>query len=177
MALDPEELKKRRQQRQEARQQLQKKLRIRLGIAVGAVITGIAVVVCVMMAIALLGKDKAPSETTQTETMTQVEASTEQTQASTKEPASTVIHLAAAGDLNVTQAVVDAGGGEYDYPNMLLDVAPVLAQADITAVNFEGSLFGTPYGEDRSAPQGLMESLSAAGVDLIQLANSYSIYI
>ena len=176
MALDPEELKKRRQQRQEARQQRQKQLRIRLGIAAGAVITGVAVIVCVMMVVALLGKNKAPSESTQPTQTDSATGSTEQTETPVKDAATTVIHLAAAGDLNVTQAVVDAGGPEYDYTGMLLDVAPVLAQADITAVNFEGSLFGTPYGEDRSAPQGLMDSLSAAGVDLIQLANSYSIY-
>lgn len=176
MAIDPEELKKRRQARQEARQRQQarqKSLFIKLGIA------GVAVIACVVMIFVLTRKPKTPPQSippTQTDTASQTQQTQEQTTAATEESATTVIHLAAAGDLNVTQKVVDSGGPDYDYTDTLLDVAPVLAQADITAVNFEGCLFGAPYGEDRSAPQGLMQSLSAAGVDLIQLANSYSIY-
>ena len=43
-------------------------------------------------------------------------------------------------------------------------------------VNLEGNLCGAPYGtETASAPQGLMDALDNAGVDLVQLANSYSI--
>jgi len=43
-------------------------------------------------------------------------------------------------------------------------------------VNLEGNLCGAPYGSgSASAPQGLAEALGDAGVDLIQLANSYSI--
>ena len=85
----------------------------------------------------------------------------------------TVIHLAAAGDLNVTKKVVGLGG---DYTDTFLDVAPILAQADITALNFEGGLYGEPYGEDASAPPTLPAALKNAGVDVVQLANSYAIY-
>lgn len=88
----------------------------------------------------------------------------------------TVIHLVAAGDVNVTDSVVVSGGLEYDYTNTLLDVAHLLAEGDITVVNFEGNLCGAPYGStSRSAPQTLAEALSRAGVDLVQLANSYAI--
>jgi len=43
-------------------------------------------------------------------------------------------------------------------------------------VNFEGNLCGAPYGTNSgSAPQSLAQMLERCGVDLIQLANSYSI--
>ena len=85
----------------------------------------------------------------------------------------TVIHLAAAGDLNVTKKTVGLGG---DYTNTFIDVASILAQADLAALNFEGGLYGEPYGEEASAPESMVQALKNAGVDLIQLANSYSIY-
>ena len=88
----------------------------------------------------------------------------------------TVIHLVAAGDVNVTDAVVTSGGPEYDYKKTFLDVAHLLAEGDITVVNFEGNLCGGPYGSTSgSAPQALAEMLQRSGVDLVQLANSYSI--
>ena len=88
----------------------------------------------------------------------------------------TVIHLVAAGDVNVTDAIVASGGAEYDYTNTFLDVAHLLADGDITVLNFEGNLCGMPYGSaTSSAPQSMVQALSRAGVDLVQLANSYSI--
>lgn len=94
-------------------------------------------------------------------------------------PASeTVIELAFAGDLNVTDKVVAAGAsdGSYDYTEVFKDVLPLLADADQTVLNFEGNLCGTPYGsENTSAPPELMNALAAAGVDLLQVANSCTI--
>ena len=90
----------------------------------------------------------------------------------------TVIHVAAAGDLNINDATVSAGkkGGNYDYTNVFMDVAPVFANADLALLNFEGNLVGAPYGtENVSAPQALAEALDAMGVDLVQAANSYSV--
>ena len=88
----------------------------------------------------------------------------------------TVIQLVAAGDVNVSDNIVGSGGVEYNYAETFLDVAHLLAEGDITVVNFEGNLNGSPYGSaSHSAPQSLMEELSHSGVDLVQLANSYSI--
>ena len=90
----------------------------------------------------------------------------------------TVIHLAAAGDLNINDATVSAGrkSGGYDYTDVFMDVAPVLANADLAVLNFEGNLVGSPYGSDStSAPQELVEALDAIGVDLVQMANSFSV--
>lgn len=96
-----------------------------------------------------------------------------------KEPAgngaTTTIHFAAAGDLNITDAVVESGGSRYDYEKVFMDVAHLLADADVAALNFEGNVCGEPYGAD-SAPQSLLQALDAAGVDLLQLANSFSIH-
>ena len=148
MSLDPEELKKRRAQRKK------KKLLLWLRIGVAALVLAACAVT-----IWLLARPKKPSES------------------EINDPANqTVIRLAAAGDLNVTQTVVEAGGLNYDYTALLMDVLPLLGDADITALNFEGNLYGEPYGTDRSAPQSLMTALKRAGVDYIQLANSYSIY-
>ena len=90
----------------------------------------------------------------------------------------TFIELAFAGDLNVTDKVVAAGKTEtgYDYGPVLQDVLPLLADADVTVLNFEGNLCGPDYGTaTSSAPQELMEDLAAAGVDLVQVANSCTI--
>ena len=93
----------------------------------------------------------------------------------------TTIHIKAVGDLNVTDKVVASGkarlGEYYDYTAAFMDVAPLLSDADLTLMNFEGNLVGPPYGtETASAPQELVEALDAAGVDILQMANSYSIY-
>lgn len=88
----------------------------------------------------------------------------------------TVIQLVAAGDLNINDAVVAAGGQEYNYTDTFMDVSHLLAAGDITVLNFEGNLCGAPYGTaTSSAPQALIEALSKCGVDMLQLANSYSI--
>lgn len=163
MAIDPAEFKKRRMLRQQKRQEQERKRRtlmIRLGIAGGVIVACAAVI--------LLLSRPAPEEKPQ-----EVISAT-QPQAPQEEL--TVIHFAAAGDLNITDRVVSAGGGNYDFTNTFLDIAHILADADLTAVNLEGNLCGAPYGTKTvSAPQQLMDALSAAGVDAVQLANSYSI--
>ena len=158
MALDPEELKKQRAERKLQREKKRKQTIAKLIVA-GCILL-VSVVAILVVVLRQGANTSKPKETDPTETA----------------PATTVVHLAAVGDLNITERVINSGSGDYDYADVLLDVAPILAQADITAVNFEGSLFGAPYGTDRSAPQGLAQSLANAGVDLVQLANSYSIY-
>lgn len=90
----------------------------------------------------------------------------------------TVIELAFAGDLNITDKVVRAGATDsgYQYSQIFQDILPLLAGADQTVLNFEGNLCGVPYGsENASAPPELLEALAAAGVDLLQVANSCTI--
>ncbi len=166
MELNPEEFRRRRQHLKHKREMARRKMLLRLGIAGGALVLCVAVV----LTIVLIGNHNSsvaapPTEPTPTE-------------APATEPAipPTVIHFAAAGDLNVTQKVVESGGGQYDYTGTFMDVAHLLADADLAAVNLEGNLAGAPYGSNASAPQELMEALHSAGVDMVQLANSYSIH-
>lgn len=161
MALDPEEMKKRRalrQQQRQKKQQQNRKSALKLAIA------GVAVVLCAVLVfvIAGSGREKKPAEIQPSESQPRQEPTT--------------ITLTVAGDLNITENVVNAGGVNYDFTNAFLDVAHLLADGDITVINLEGNLCGAPYGIDRSAPQGMMEALKRAGVDFVQLANSYSIY-
>ena len=100
----------------------------------------------------------------------------EATTVATEPPEDTVIHFVAGGDVNVTDKVIAAGGRDQDYTGMLMDVLPILANGDLTAVNFEGNVCGEPYGSQlHSAPQQLLSALRNAGVDVLQTANSQSI--
>lgn len=88
----------------------------------------------------------------------------------------TVIHLAAGGDLNITDDVVNAADSRGSFQNAFMDVLPLLSNADLSILNFEGNFYGEPYGsESRSAPSSLAKALAFAGVDILQLANSCSV--
>ena len=155
MALEPEELRRRQQERavHRARRKARKRKMI-LYLAAAVVILLACGFLIIRVAQQGANRSTEPEETLP----------------------STVIHLAAAGDLNVTDGVVSAGGPDHDYTEAFLDIAHLLADADLTVLNFEGNLCGAPYGASTgSAPQGLVESLRNAGVDMLQLANSFSI--
>ena len=164
MSIDPEELKKRRAQRQAQRAARKKKMWTRIAIAAAVL------VLCGILLFVLLSRGQdAPSADA---AATQEDLSQEETGPSNI----TTIHVALAGDVNITDKVVASGGSDYDYTEMFLDVAHILAEADLTAVNLEGNLSGAPYGSSSaSAPQQMADALRRAGVDLVQLANSYSI--
>ena len=170
MAIDPEEMKRRRllrQQQREQKQQQSRKLFLRLGVA------GAILLVCGILILTIRPASEKTSP--QESTASTQESSTGETAVMEQQP-TTVIHLAAAGDLNITDGVVASGGAGYDYTKVFQDVAPLLADADISLLNLEGNLYGEPYGtQSRSAPQKLMEALANAGLDCVQLANSYSI--
>ncbi len=174
VALDPEEFKKRRQQRQQQRQAESKKLKLRLYIA-GAVLLLCAIFIIGFAASSNPAPAETPETTVPTEPPAEQVTSEAVTQPEETQPPSTVIHFAAAGDLNVTEQVVTSGDAGYDYTDTFLDVAYLLAEADLSSVNFEGNLCGAPYGSTASAPQSMALALKNAGVDMVQLANSYSI--
>ncbi len=166
MLPNPEEMKRLRKEKAEQRAQKQKRsLRLRI------IAAGVVLLACGVLIFSLSRKQPQGdlSETSQ---------QTEQTQATTQEatkPATTTIHYVAVGDLNVNDATVAAGGTSYVYTNAFMDVAPLLADADIASVNFEGNLCGEPYGSSFSAPLSMAAALQKAGIDLVQMANSYSI--
>ena len=117
------------------------------------------------------------AQPTVAETVKPTEEETKATRPIDKDPITT-IHIKAAGDLNVTTKVVDSGlaVSGYDYSPVFKDVSAILADADLTVMNFEGNVCGEPYGsETTSAPVQLLHALRGCGVDLLQMANSCAI--
>lgn len=179
MASDNENLNNRRLQREKLRQQrLARQRKIITGlIAAGVVLLGCGILIFTMT------RERSTGETAinmSIQTTEPVTTTASQTTGETEPalPKETVIRIAAAGDFNVTDKTVAAGyqNGVYDYTDVFKDVLPLLADADLTVMNFEGTLCGQPYGgEDASAPQQMAEALRNAGVDLLQAANSCSI--
>ncbi len=182
MALNPEEMNRRRERREAQRKQ-QEKERRRLKLTLIA-----ACVVLVLCGFAIFSIARGASraranvsanvaavpETTAPTVQTETTAATE----SRNTPTNTVIHLRAAGDLNVTNAVVQSGlsVNGFDFTDAIMDVAAELACGDVTVLNLEGNICGEPYGTiSASAPRELVTALRNAGVDLVQLANSYTV--
>ena len=90
----------------------------------------------------------------------------------------TVIHISVGGDLNVTDTVLENAAHEngYDFSQTFLDVAPLLSNADLALLNFEGNLGGGSYGtKTGAAPLELAKAVKAIGVDVVQTANSAAI--
>ena len=129
-------------------------------------------VLCVVL---LRSCDQTPNASTSQPSATQLPQATEP---SAPKEGQSVITVVAGGDVNVTDQVVAAGmkDGRFDFSAMFMDIAPVFAGADVGIINLEGNLVGAPYGaESGSAPQELMEALERAGVDFVQVANSYAL--
>ncbi len=183
MAQDRDELYMRREKRSQLRQkQLRERRRIQVTLIVAAVI-----IAAVALGIFFLSRnvEKQPTagvpEAQNQPTLVATETTeatepTETTQAR-RDPL-TVINIRAAGDLNVTNSVVQSGlaASGYDFTRAFMDVAPILADADLTLMNFEGNVCGEPYGTERtSAPWQILDGLRKAGVDILQTANSCSI--
>lgn len=169
MSFGQEEVERRRVLREELRQkrqQEQQNLIKRLTYAGVA----LAVAAVIILAVVLIGNadGKKPVDTRPTETVVkETEPKGEQT----------VVHFAAAGDLNITDKVVSSGGAGMDYSRVFADVLPLLAEADLTVMNLEGNVVGAPYGtQQASAPAQLLSVLATAGVDMVQMANSRSIH-
>ena len=183
MAQEHDELNKRRKEREARRKKLQaEQRRLKIKLALAAVL----LVLCGIGISKLTGnvpegsQDAVSVIATEAVTEAATEAPPEATAESPRgQSPTTVIHIKAAGDLTVTDSVVASADTDlgYDYSGAFLDVAPLLADADLTMLNYEGNLVGPPYGTaSASAPQELMNALADAGVDIVQMANSYSIY-
>ncbi len=176
MPLHDDEMNMRREKREAQRRKQQaeaKRLRITL------ILAAVVLVLCTAGIMFLTGRSDSPetpaaAQTRPTEKPTQATEPATRAQKSTK----TTIHIKAAGDLNVTNTVINAGVavGGYNYTRAFMDVASTLSDADLTVLNLEGNICGEPYGSDTtSAPRELLEGLRNAGVDLIQMANSCTI--
>ena len=174
MPLHDDEMNKRHEKReaQRKRQQAEAK-RMKRTLILAAVV----LVLCGVGIFRLTRNTEDPAAAQSQQETRETEAPTEASRATApaEQDPITTIHIRAAGDLNVTQKVVDAGlsASGYDYSRAFKDVAAILAEADLTVMNFEGNICGEPYGsETTSAPAELLRDLRGAGVDLLQAANS-----
>ncbi len=167
------DLRQRTQQRRQRQQQIDARRRSRRNsIAAAAAVLA----VCLLVLGVLIFRGCQSEDPVQTQPQTTVP----ETQASTTplEP-ETVITISAAGDLNITDRVVASGeiSGRYSYTDCFMDVAGLFAQSTASVLNFEGNIRGEPYGSAKaSAPRELAAALKDMGVDMVQLANSYTIY-
>ena len=166
---------KRRQEKREAQRKKQQAEARRLKLTA---FLAILVLIASGFGIYKLTQKPAAEEGAQVQTVeTKPEETSKPTRPIDKDPITT-IHIKAAGDLNVTTKVVDSGlaVSGYDYSPVFKDVASILADADLTVMNFEGNVCGEPYGsETTSAPIQLLSALRGCGVDLLQMANSCAI--
>ena len=172
MLSNPEERRRLRQEKAQERlrkQQQNKKMLIRLGIA------GVIVIICGILILTLTNRSSDNQNPSMDNTPSSETATTDTQNTEPSTPPTTTIHYAAVGDLNINDDTVAAGGPSYLYTDTFMDVAHLLAEADISSVNFEGTFYGEPYGSSFSAPASMATALKKAGVDLVQMANSYSI--
>ena len=142
MAQYDEEMNKRREKREAMRRKQQaEQRRLKFGLIAAAVVLVLCGVgIFVIARNAPQNASPAQTEAAVQETK-QTKPTTQETQASSQQSTTTTIHIKAAGDLNITNAVVDSGltVGGYDYTNAFLDVAAVLADADLTVLNIWGT--------------------------------------
>ena len=86
----------------------------------------------------------------------------------------------AVGDIFLTDAMIaDArqADGSYDFSHQFENVIVALSQADLTIGNLEGNFIGSEFGrENGSYPNEFAQELYHIGFDLLQTANSYTIY-
>lgn len=188
--MENEELNRRRARRQELqaqRRKQQKALMLKLIIVAAVLVVSVAAIVIVSLS--RPQPKPQPTEPAPTQTQPQITQDTQppQTQPPETEPpmfteapveeGKRVIHFIATGDLNITDNVVASGGESQNYGPAFMDILPLLSSGDLTVVNLEGNVIGAPYGSAyKSAPQSMLVALKRAGVDLIQMANSCSIY-
>ena len=177
MANSPEDMDKRRKRREEQlRRRRKQQRRLRLGMAAALVVLGICCCVIYYFIQNAPQGQMVQSGAVPAATEPATEAPTEETR-SRFDPITTV-HIRAAGDLNITDSVVDSGlaANGYDYTRAFQDVTSTLSSADLTIMNLEGNVCGEPYGTaTTSAPNKILNALSAAGVDILQMANSCTI--
>ena len=171
MAFDTDGMRNRRKQKNEELQQRlqqQKRLMMRL-LAAAGILLGCAVLIFFVP----WGMYETGPQQTEPGVTLNTDPVVETTEDSLIRDPYTVIHIAAAGDLNVTDKLVASGGITFDFSQVFQDVMPLLTDADFTVLNFEGILSGNPYGSQlSSAPSQVLTALNNSGVDMLQVANS-----
>jgi len=180
MAYDDEMRRRRERREEQRRKQLQEQKKLRTMLIVAGVILVLCTVGIILLARNFGGTPPSQPQTpaaTEAPVQTQPPEETEEPTASRRN-STTTIHIRAAGDLNITNKVVESGlvASGYDYTRPFLDVAHLLSEADLTMLNFNGNISGEPYGsESMSAPAQILDALRNMGVDIVQTANCSSV--
>ena len=96
---------------------------------------------------------------------------------STLAPGSSVVTLNFVGDISLSEEMQKSfqTGSDYDFTPLLQRVIPRLASADLTIGNLEGNVSSSGSVGDNQYPPALLRDLYAAGFDILQTANSYTI--
>ena len=88
----------------------------------------------------------------------------------------TTASISAVGDIYLTKEMVNSARtsmGVYDFMPMFSQIVTQTAVADLTIGNLEGTFSNTT---DGSYPDSLAEALAHSGFDILQTANSFSVY-
>ena len=172
--LDPQRRKQARYERKVRRQ----RQRRRVALAAAAAVLAVGLLLAFFLRDTRVPEETVPSTVRQT-LPPDTEARPDETTPPTDPAAgTTVISVAIAGDLNVTDYVLEQAAQEngYDFSQTFLDVAPIFSGADLALLNFEGNLSGGSYGSATGvAPLELPKTLKAIGIDAVQTANSAAI--
>ena len=108
------------------------------------------------------------------------DAATPDTTETADPDANTTVRISAVGDIFLTADQIEdarCADGSFNFMAQFSDVYAALSKADLTVGNFEGTFAGTPYGmESGSYPDEFAVALNDAGFDLLQTANSFSVY-
>ena len=131
--MENEELNWRRQERERRRQQRKeddRKLKMKLLIAAAVLVVSVLSIVLLASSVANSGSRDSARQTKKEERATEKPAE----KIVGVKDGETVIHIKAVGDLNVTDSVILAGARStgYDFTACFMDVAPILADADLT---------------------------------------------
>lgn len=90
------------------------------------------------------------------------------------------VTIAAVGDIYLSDEMImqaKQADGSYDFLPALSDVFSAVSDTDLTIGNFEGNFNGAPYGPSYgSYPDEFASALKNGGFDILQTANSYSVY-
>ncbi len=88
----------------------------------------------------------------------------------------TTASLTAVGDIYLTEDMIAhsrANGGMFDFMPLFSPIVTHTAKADLTIGNLEGTFSNTDKG---SYPDALAPALAQSGFDILQTANSYSVF-
>ena len=93
---------------------------------------------------------------------------------------SQTVTIAAVGDIFLSDEMLEQAkqpDGSYDFLPAFADVFSAVSDTDLTIGNFEGNFNGSPYGPSYgSYPDELANILKNGGFDVLQTANSDSVY-